>query len=175
MLVQLESSERGAALAQTQASAGQALARLAGLRSTGRTSAQAAAMQAEVTLRVAQAKLARHRQLVAQGFISASRLDDLLRAVDVSRAQHVSAHTQVRAKADAGTEVVQAQAQLDQARAAVTTAQVRLAQTQVTAPADARVLTRQVKPRQIVQPGKALFSLALTGPTQLNAQVDERF
>ena len=132
-------------------------------------------MQAEATLRAAQAEFARHRQLVAQGFISASRLDDLLRAVDVSRAQHVSAHAQVRANADAGTEVVQAQAQLDQARAAVTTAQVRLAQTQVTAPADTRVLTRQVEPRQIVQPGKALFSLALAGPTQLNAQVDERF
>lgn len=175
VLVQLESSELGAALAQAQASASQALARLAGLRSTGRTSAQAAAMQAEATLRAAQAELARHRQLVAQGFISASRLDDLLRAVDVSRAQHVSAQAQVLANADAGTEVVQAQAQLDQARAAVTTAQVRLAQTQVTAPADARVLTRQVEPGQIVQPGKALFSLALAGPTQLNAQVDERF
>jgi len=37
------------------------------------------------------------------------------------------------------------------------------------------VLTRQVEPGQIVQPGKALMSLALAGPTQLNAQVDERF
>jgi HlyD family secretion protein len=43
------------------------------------------------------------------------------------------------------------------------------------APADARVLTRQVEPGQIVQPGKALMALALTGPTQLVAQVDERF
>jgi HlyD family secretion protein len=37
------------------------------------------------------------------------------------------------------------------------------------------VLTRQVEPGQIVQPGKALMALALAGPTQLVAQVDERF
>jgi len=37
------------------------------------------------------------------------------------------------------------------------------------------VLVREVEPGQIVQPGKALLSLALAGPTQLVAQVDERF
>jgi HlyD family secretion protein len=37
------------------------------------------------------------------------------------------------------------------------------------------VLAREVEPGQIVQPGKALLSLALAGPTQLVAQVDERF
>jgi HlyD family secretion protein len=37
------------------------------------------------------------------------------------------------------------------------------------------VLARNVEPGQIVQPGKALMTLALDGPTQLVAQVDERF
>ena len=54
-------------------------------------------------------------------------------------------------------------------------AQARLAQATLVAPADARVLVREVEPGQIVQPGKALLSLALAGPTQLVAQVDERF
>ena len=175
VLVQLESSELRAALAQAQASASQARARLAGLRSTGRTSAQAAVLQADATVRAAQAELARNQQLVAQGFISASRLDEVQRALDVARAQQSSAQAQAIANTDAGTDIVQAQAQLSQADAAITTAQVRLAQTQVTAPANARVLTRQVEPGQIVQPGKALLSLALAGPTQLIAQVDERF
>ncbi len=175
VLVQLEPDELRAALTQAQASASQAQARVAGLRSTGRASAQATAMQANATLQAAQAELARNQQLVAQGFISAARLDDVQRAVDVARAQQASAQALVQANADAGTDVVQAQAQLDQARAAITTAQARLAQTQVIAPANARVLTRQVEPGQIVQPGKALMSLALAGPTQLNAQVDERF
>ena len=175
VLVQLESDELRAAMAQAQASASQAQARLAGLRSTGRTSARAAVLQSDATLRAALADLARNQQLVAQGFISASRLDEAQRAVEVARAQQAGAQAQVQANADAGTDVVQAQAQLDQARAGITTAQARLAQTQVIAPADARVLTRQVEPGQIVQPGKALLSLALAGPTQLIAQVDERF
>jgi HlyD family secretion protein len=37
------------------------------------------------------------------------------------------------------------------------------------------VLLRTVEPGQIVQPGRALMALALAGPTQLSAQVDERF
>ena len=175
VLVQLESSELRAALNQAQASAAQARARLAGLRSTGRTSARAAVMQADATLRAAQAELTRNQQLVAQGFISTARLDDVKRALEVARAQQTSAQAQVLANTDLGTDIVQAQAQLDQAGAAIATAQARLAQTQVTAPANARVLTRQVEPGQIVQPGKALLSLALAGPIQLVAQVDERF
>ena len=52
----------------------------------------------------------------------------------------------------------------------------RLAQTTLTAPADARRAdTRQVEPGQIVQPGRALLQLALAGPRQLLAPVDERY
>jgi HlyD family secretion protein len=36
-------------------------------------------------------------------------------------------------------------------------------------------LARAVEPGQIVQPGRALFTLALAGPLQLVAQVDERY
>lgn len=175
VLVQLEPDELRAALAQAQASERQAQARLAGLRSSGRSAAQAARAQADATLQAASANLARVRQLVAQGFYSAAQLDEAQRAVDVARAQQVSAQAQVQANADAGTDVVQAQAQLALAQAAIVAAQARLAQTTLLAPADARVLVRDVEPGQIVQPGKALLSLALAGPTQLVAQVDERF
>ena len=88
---------------------------------------------------------------MAQGFLSASRLDDARRAVDVAQAQR-----------QAGI-------------AAISAARARLTQTVITAPATARVLSRQVEPGQIVQPGKALLGLALAGPTQIVAQVDERF
>jgi HlyD family secretion protein len=36
-------------------------------------------------------------------------------------------------------------------------------------------LLREVEPGQIVQPGKALLGLALAGPVEIVAQVDERF
>ena len=175
VLVQLESDELRAALAQAVAAERQAKARLEGLRSTGRTAAQAARAQADASLQAASASLARVQQLVAEGFYSPAQLDEARRAVDVARAQQLSAQAQLQANADAGTEVAQAQAQLALAQAATVAAQARLAQATLVAPADARVLVREVEPGQIVQPGKALFSLALAGPTQLVAQVDERF
>ena len=113
--------------------------------------AVAAERQADATLQVARATLTRAQQLVAQGFYSAAQLEEAQRAVDVAQAQQGSA------------------------RAAVGAARARLEQTAVLAPTDARVLSRLVEPGQIVQPGHALMSLALAGPTQLSAQVDERF
>jgi HlyD family secretion protein len=113
--------------------------------------AVAAERQAGATLQAASSTLKRVQQLVAQGFYSPAQLDDAQRAADVALAQQGSV------------------------RAATTAARARLAQAAVLAPTDARVLTRDVEPGQIVQPGKALMSLALAGPTQLTAQVDERF
>lgn len=175
ILVQLEDQEWRAALAQAEAAEHQVRARLAGLRSSGRTTAQANLGQVEATERTAQAALVRAQQLVAQGFFSAAQADDARRAATVAQEQVRSARAQVQANADGGTDWVQALAQLDAARAATLAAQARLAQATVRAPTDARVLLRAVEPGQIVQPGKALMSLALVGPTQLVAQVDERF
>lgn len=174
-LIQLEDQEWRAALAQATAAEQQADARLAGLRGSGRTASQAGLAQAQASARAANAALTRAQQLVAQGFYSAAQLDEARRAAAVAEAQASSAHAQVQANADAGTDVVQAKAQLDVARAATQAAEARLAQASLRAPTEARVLLREVEPGQIVQPGKALLSLALAGPIQLVAQVDERF
>lgn len=107
--------------------------------------------QAQATVQAAQATLARTEQLVQQNYTSTAQLDEARRALDV------------------------AQAQLGAARAAVQLAQARLAQARIVAPAPARVLARSVEPGQIVQPGKPLLTLALQGPTELVAPVDERF
>ena len=175
LLVKLEGDELRASLAQAQASERQAAARLGGLRSTGRASAQAMLAQADSVLVAAQADLQRTRDLVAKGFVSTARLDEALRTAEVAQAQQTSARAQRAANADAGTEVAQAQAQLALAAAATEAARARLAQAVLSAPADARVLSRAVEPGQIVQPGRALLSLALAGPLQLVAQVDERY
>lgn len=175
LLVRLESDEARAALAQAEAAQRQAEARLAGLRGTGRQALQATQDQAEATLRQARAELARAQQLVAQGFVSASRIDEAQRVLDVAQAQRDAAQAQVQANAEAGADLVQAEAQLQSARATTQAARARLEQTLLRAPTNARVLTREVEPGQIVQPGKVLLRLALDGPTQLKAQVDERF
>lgn len=175
VLVQLESDELRAALAQTQASERQAAARLAGLRSTGRSAAQASVAQAESVLVAAQAELKRTLDLVARGFLSEARLDEVRRTVAVAQAQLDGARAQSAANAEPGTDVAQAQAQLALASAARAAAESRLGEAVITAPADARVLSRLVEPGQIVQPGRALLALALAGPLQLVAQVDERY
>ncbi len=175
VLLRLESAELLATLAQAQAGERQAGARLAGLRSTGRGSAEAALAQTDSVLLAAQAELQRTRDLVAQGFLSPSRLDEVQRNVAVALAQQAGARAQRAANAEPGTEVQQAQAQLALASAATAAAQARLAQAVLSAPADAKVLARMVEPGQIVQPGRALLTLALTGAPQLVAQADERF
>lgn len=175
VLVRLESDELRAALAQSQASERQAAARLAGLRSTGRSATQAAVAQAEAVRVAAQAELQRTQDLVARGFLSEARLDEVRRALAVARAQLDAARAQNAAIAEPGTDVAQAQAQLALATAARAAAEARLAGAVLTAPADARVLSRLVEPGQIVQPGRALLGLALAGPLQLVAQVDERY
>ncbi len=175
VLVRLESDELRAAIDQARASERQAAARLAGLRSSGRSAAQAGVAQADSVLQAAQAELQRTQDLVARGFLSEARLDESRRAVAVAQAQQSGASAQRAANAEQGTDVAQAQAQLALARAAVVAAMARLEQAVLTAPADARVLVRAVEPGQIVQPGRALLSLALSGPVQLVGQVDERY
>ena len=175
LLVQLEADEAQAALAQAQAAEQQARARLAGLRGTGRQAAQAALAQADASVRAARAQFERVEPLVAQGFYSPAQRDEARRALDVALAQQAAAQAQWQAQGDAGADAAQAQAQWDAARAATQAAQARLAQTALRASADGRVILRSVEPGQIVQPGKALLTLALEGPTQLVAQVDERF
>ena len=175
VLVRLESEELKATLAQAEANERQAQARLSGLRSTGRLAVQASVTQAESVLVAARAELQRTQDLVSRGFLSQSRLDEARRAVDVAQAQVSAARAQRDANADSGTDVAQAQAQLALASAARRSAQVRLKETDISAPAKGKVLSRSVEPGQIVQPGRALLTLALSGPLQLVAQVDERY
>ena len=174
-LLQLEDSELRAALAQARAAEQQSAARLAGLRSTGRTAAEAGVAQVDSTLLAAQAELRRTQELLARGFVSPARLDDAQRAVAVAQAQLAGASAQRAALGEHGTDVTQAQAALALAKAATNAAEARLAQAVLLAPADARVLLRAVEPGQIVQPGRALLTLALAGAVQLEGQVDERY
>ena len=74
--------------------------------------------QAESVRVAAQAELQRTRDLVAQGFLSEARLDEVRRAAAVAQAQLDAANAQRAANAEPGTDVAQAQAQLALASAA---------------------------------------------------------
>jgi HlyD family secretion protein len=174
-LLRLEDDEARAALAQADASARQAEAALAGATGARRETAAATLAQAEAQRVAALAEQRRTADLVARGFLSPSRGDEAARALAVAQAQVDAARAQRDALATQGSERALAEAQGAAARAAVDAARARLAQTVVRSPAAARVLQRAVEPGQIVQPGKALLTLALDGPVELLAQVDERF
>lgn len=175
LLIRLESDELKAALAQALANEQQAAAKLSGLRSTGRSTAQSAVMQADSVLLAAQADFQRTKTLVEKEFLSEARLDEAKRALAVAQAQLASAQAQRVANTDQGTDIAQAQAQLALASSATSAAKARLAQATLLSPADAKVLSRLVEPGQIVQPGRALMRLALNSPLQMVAQVDERY
>lgn len=174
-LLVLETEELSAAVMQAHANEQLAAAKLAGLRSTGRSAVQSNVAQAESVLIAAQAELQRTQKLVAQGFLSEARLDESQRAVAVAQAQVANAQAQKSANADQGTDIVQAQAQLTAAKSATTAALARMAQAALTAPADAKVIDRMVEPGQIVQAGRALLSLATQSAPLLTALVDERY
>lgn len=175
LLVQLEQAELQASVQQAQASLVQAQAQLTNVRSNSRISSQAQVAQTQASVTQAQADWARHQQLVAQGFLSQAALDEKRKALDVAQAQLQAAQAQAAASADGGAELKAADAQVQQAQAVLAAAQAKLQQTRITAPSSGKVLLRDVEPGQIVQTGTALLQLALDGPTQIVAQVDERF
>jgi HlyD family secretion protein len=174
-LVQLESDELRATLAQAQATYMQTLGRSNSQQFMTLRGAEAALAQAEANLLAAERDMGRTADLVAAKFYSQARLDEAQRAVDVARAQRDSAHAQVQSNAVHGGEQVAAQAQVDAARAAVDVAQAKLNQATLRAPGPGRVLARNVEPGQIVQAGKGLLAMSVDGPVELLAQVDERF
>jgi HlyD family secretion protein len=174
-LIELEADEWRAAWQQAQAGWQQAQARLGSVQALALPSAEAALAQAEATVQQAERDLARTRELVAQQFYSQARLDEAQRSVAVARAQRDAARVQVQANRPQGAERAGSLAQLAAAKAAVEVARARLEQATVRAPGPGRVLVRSVEPGQIVQAGKSLLTLSVDGPTELVAQVDERY
>ena len=174
-LVELEAQEWTAGLLQAQATLRQTQARLASQRAAAAPGADAALAQAEATLATATRELQRTRELVAQGFLSSARLDEVQRSLAVASAQRDAARAQAQANRADGPEQAALEAQRQAAEAAVQAAVARLAQATLRTPAAAQVIGRSVEPGQIVQPGRVLLTLAVDGPTELLAQVDERF
>lgn len=174
-LLRLESDEARAALMQADAAWRQAQARVDSQQALARPVADAALTQAEANLLVAERELQRTQDLVARQFLSAARMDEARRAVEVARAQRDSARAGLQAQQPQGAESRNAQLQVDAAQAARAAARARLDQTELRAPAAGRVLSRAVEPGQIVQPGRALITLGVDGPTELVGLVDERF
>jgi HlyD family secretion protein len=173
-LIELESAELRAALAQAEVAVQQASARLRQLREVQAPVAEQAVALAQANQGAAQQALARSRELFAKGFIGQAALDEAHRAERVAQAQLDSARRQRDGALPAGSDTAVATTALAQAHAGAQAARARLQYTTVRAPAAGTVITRGVEPGDVVQPGKALLVLSPAGETQLVVQIDEK-
>ena len=174
LLVQLEQTELAAAVSQARAARDRARARVTSVATLALPTARESQTQAESNVTLAEREFKRSRDLLAKGFISQSRVDEVERQVQVARSQLASAKSQVSAQSAQGGEAQQAREQLAEAEAALQLAQARLAQTEIRAPAAGVVLERLTEPGDIAQPTRRMMTLALDGPARLIVQVDEK-
>lgn len=173
-LIELESNELVAALRQAEANEQHARVRVATVSEVGLATANETRAQAKATLDWAERELSRYQDLLAEGVLSRARFEEVERAYLIAKSQHEAAQTQVKAQRQSGAQTREAVAKLAEAVAARELAVAKLAQTQLRASAASTVLTRQVEPGDIVQPGKTLLTLATAGETRITAQIDEK-
>jgi len=174
VLVQLDTSELKAALAQAQAGVAQARARLRQLLSISAPTQGEAVRQAELQVDLAQKRVDRQRQLQGAGSGTAEQLDEAEASLELARSRLESARAQAGGSGRGGADVQLQQAAVAQAEAAAQLARVRLEQATLRAPVPAVVLRREVEPGDTVQLGRELLVLARTGATRLSVEPDEK-
>ncbi len=173
-LIQLETDELKASLAQALAAEATARTRLAAVGELSLPQAADSVAQAEAQLKFAESDYQRQRALRDQGFISDARLDDAERQLAVARSQATTARTQRKAQSASGVGAREAEVRLAEAVAARELAQARLAQSVIRASVAGTVLVRTVEPGDIVTSTRRLLVLASSGETRLTAQIDEK-
>ncbi len=173
-LIELESTELRALLNQAEHAVQVASAHLRQVVEVQSPVAAQALRQAQLTYDSARDALARSSALLAGGAIGEVARDDARRAEQVAAAQLESAQRQVASARPSGSDAQAAQAALSQAQAGADLARARLAYATVRAPRAGILITRDVEPGDVVQPGRVLMTLSPGGETQLVVQIDEK-
>ncbi len=174
VLIELESAEWAAALAQADAAVAQARARLRQLREVQAPVAAQTVRQAQVNLDNARAQLRRNTDLFNQGFVGQAALDEVRKTVALAESQLRASQSQLDSALAGGSDQAVAATALEQAAAGAALARSRLVYATIAAPADGTLIDRAVEPGDVVQPGKALMVLSPVGKTQLVVLIDEK-
>ena len=159
LLVVLKSDEL---LAQVR----QAELALTELASSRRPQAAAELASAKAQLEQASREAARRRNAEA-GILSREEVEKAVEAETIARNNYETARVKATALAAGQVEEALLREQL-------VVAQAQLAKTKIRAVVAGKVLTRDVEPGDLVQPGQTLFTIALTGNTEIRVPLDER-
>ncbi len=184
ILVRLENNDFRAQVNQARANLAAAQARLdqlrAGSRPQEKLKDRAGVLQAEATLRNAEAEYERTETLYRAGVTSKAELDRAIAQRDTARAL-VEAARQASAMTDIGPraeEIRAGAAQVQQMRAALDYAQTQLADTEIKAPVSGTVLQRIVEIGEMVSPsafgesGARTSVVALADLSDLQIELD---
>ncbi len=174
VLIELESSELRAAASQALRNVQLASAQLRQLIEVERPLAEHAFEEAQANEVAALNVLTRHQDLFNQDMISQSLLDEVKRAEQVTRSKVSGIRQQMKSTQNNGSKVEIADVGLKQAEAGLLVAQARLAYTTLKAPVSGVLITRNVEPGDVVQPGIILMQLSPAAETQLVVQIEEK-
>ena len=159
LLLVLKSDELSAQVRQAEVA-------LTELATSRRPQAVAELATAKTQLEQANREAARRRNVDA-GVLSAEEIEQVVEAERVARNKFESARLKAAALALGQVEEAKLREQL-------VAAQAQLAKTKIRAEVAGIVLTRDVEPGDLVQPGRTLFTIALTGSTEIRVPLDER-
>ncbi len=152
---------------ELEAAVREAEAALAQLQQSTRPQAQAALNEAESRLAQASREVQRRRELYRNRVVSREDLEQAVQAETAARAAAEQAQLNLRSlEAGHSSEIA--------ARARVASARAQLDKTRIRAVVPGTVLTRNVEPGDLVQPGRVLFEIASSGATEVLVPVDEK-
>ena len=174
VLVRLRDDEATANLAQAKAAVAEARGRMRQLITVQEPVSAQQLEQARAADIQAVRELERARDLLKQGFVSQSRVDDAQRAATASSAAVRSASAQASGNGASGAEAALAQSRLEQALAAEKAEATRLDQLSLRAPAAGTVISRAADPGDTAQIGRTILTLVSGDETRIQASVDEK-
>jgi HlyD family secretion protein len=174
VLVRLRDDEASANLAQARAAVAEARGKIRQLATVQEPVSTQQLEQARAADTQAVRELERARDLLKQGFVSQSRVDDAQRAATASAAAVRGATAQAAGNGSSGAEAVLAQSRLEQALAAEKAAATRLDQLSLRSPAAGTVISRAADPGDTAQIGRAVLTLVSGDETRIHASVDEK-
>ncbi|MFW2045445.1 efflux RND transporter periplasmic adaptor subunit [Acinetobacter variabilis] len=159
LLVVLKSDELAAQVRQAEVALNE-------LATNRRPQASAELASAKAQLEQASREATRRRNAEA-GILSAEEIEQAVEAERVARNNYETVRLKAAALAPGQVEEASLREQLS-------VAQAQLAKTKIRATIAGTVLTRDVEPGDLVQPGRTLFTIAMDGNTEIRVPLDER-